>query len=129
MKNDARVAPLKAGAAPTGSTASSNQPSPSLKSATQPHYGIALIAAERRRQIADEGWTPTHDDGHTTGQLARAAACYALQHTRVSGRAIRWPWHREWWKPSADPIRNLVKAGALIAAEIERLHRQAEGRS
>lgn len=34
-----------------------------------------------------------------------------------------WPFGQDWWKPSNDPIRNLVKAGALIAAEIDRLHR------
>lgn len=33
----------------------------------------------------------------------------------------RWPWAREDWKPDENPIRNLVKAGALIAAEIDRL--------
>ena len=32
-----------------------------------------------------------------------------------------WPWAKKWWKPSDDPVRNLVKAGALIAAEIDRL--------
>lgn len=39
-------------------------------------------------------------------------------------RSSDWPWHSSWWKPSDDPIRNLVKAGALIAAEIDRLQRQ-----
>jgi hypothetical protein len=34
-----------------------------------------------------------------------------------------WPWDERWWKPSNDPIRDLVKAGALIAAEIDRLQR------
>lgn len=33
-----------------------------------------------------------------------------------------WPWDMKWWKPSDDPIKNLVKAGALIAAEIDRLN-------
>ncbi len=36
-----------------------------------------------------------------------------------------WPWDQTWWKPSSNPIRNLVKAGALIAAEIDRLQRAA----
>jgi hypothetical protein len=42
-----------------------------------------------------------------------------------------WPkeWNVDWWKPSDDPIRNLVKAGALIAAEIDRLQRKAEAKS
>jgi hypothetical protein len=89
--------------------------------------GIELIAAERKRQVTVEGWSEFHDDSHTRGQMARAAACYALQHTNVSGRAIRWPWASQWWKPR-DPIRNLVRAGALIAAEIDRLQRANRGR-
>lgn len=32
-----------------------------------------------------------------------------------------WPWDPSWWKPSPDVVSNLVKAGALIAAEIDRL--------
>ena len=81
-------------------------------------------AAGWMRQVSDEGWSAEHDDSHVRGEMARAAAVYALQHTSVSGRAIRWPWHRNWLK-LRDPIRNLVKAGALIAAEIDRLKRKA----
>ena len=77
------------------------------------------VLAERERQISQEGWTPEHDDGHRNGQMADAAACYAstkhIDH-------LLWPWSREWLKPS-DRRRNLVKAGALILAEIERLDR------
>jgi hypothetical protein len=37
-----------------------------------------------------------------------------------------WPWDAEWFRPvPKDRIRELVKAGALIAAEIDRLNRQA----
>lgn len=85
--------------------------------------GIELIAAERQRQQEREGWTASHDDTHRRGELARAACCYALQHTTVTGRAIRWPWSRDWWKPK-EPVQNLVRAGALIAAEIDRLQRK-----
>jgi hypothetical protein len=38
----------------------------------------------------------------------------------------RWPWSQDWWKPT-NPRRDLVKAGALIAAEIERLDRATGG--
>jgi hypothetical protein len=80
--------------------------------------GIGLIAQERTRQISKEGWTPGHDDEHDEGQLAKAAACYAL------GRNHYWPWDMQWWKPTPnDRIRELAKAGALIAAEIDRLIR------
>lgn len=113
------------------------------------HLGGALadIGAERRRQVVAEGWTSTHDDEHPDGELALAAACYAMFASAsdrqraatdlpasltttgepVSGwaafRAI-WPWDREFWKPK-DRRRDLVRAAALIVAEIERLDRKA----
>lgn len=87
---------------------------------------IEEIEAERQRQIDAEGWTPKHDDGHGNGQLARAAACYALADNGnpiSRGVPFEWPWARSWWKPK-DRRRNLIRAGALIVAEIERLDRQ-----
>jgi hypothetical protein len=88
---------------------------------------IADIAAERQRQIEVEGWAPEHDDKHDAGELATAAVCYALassgsQDFRRTVIERFWPWSREWWKPK-DRRRNLVRAGALIVAEIERLDR------
>ena len=84
------------------------------------------VLGERQRQVTAEGWTPTHDDEHEIGELARAAACYAANATgyRLQSRINIWPWDREWWKPST-PRRDLIKAGALILAEIERLDRRA----
>lgn len=84
------------------------------------------VLAERQRQIEVEGWTPDHDDQHDDGQLALAAACYAYQaDAPMKGEApFGWPWDRIWWKPG-DRRRMLVKAAALILAEIERLDRQA----
>ncbi len=76
--------------------------------------GIDLIAAERRRQIMEEGWTPEHDAEHVNGELALAAACY------TSGDFGNWPWDPQWLKPK-DRVRDLVRAGALIAAELDRL--------
>ena len=84
------------------------------------------VAAERRRQIEAEGWTPEHDDEHGAGEMAAAAACYALNAAGCGCEVARnWPWDRSWWKPSTAR-RDLVKAGALILAEIERLDRMAE---
>lgn len=85
------------------------------------------VLAERQRQISVEGWTPAHDDQYTLGQLASAAGCYAMftQAYPPGDPVDFWPWARTWWKPSAGPRRNLVKAGALILAEIERLDRAA----
>lgn len=86
--------------------------------------GVELIAAERKRQVEQEGWTPAHDDEHAHGELADAAVCYALARGSESG-AAGWPWEPSWWKPSGDAVRDLTKAGALIAAEIDRLQRKA----
>lgn len=87
---------------------------------------VSEIQAERMRQIIEEGWTSGHDDEHDAGELADAAACYALGQPEPIIRQL-WPWGSEWWKPT-DKRRNLVKAGALIVAEIERLDRADAGR-
>lgn len=92
--------------------------------------GVALIAAERERQKSVEGWTLQHDDDHDNGEMRFAAECYMKAcdygaKTSTLPMFGRWPWAKAWWKPSDDPIRNLVKAGALIAAEIDRLQRAA----
>jgi hypothetical protein len=82
--------------------------------------------AERSRQIETEGWTEEHDDEHETGEMALAAAAYALTACGFRREAALeiWPkkWSRLWLKPTTSR-RDLVKAGALILAEIERLDR------
>lgn len=86
------------------------------------------VLAERQRQINVEGWTPEDDDRYENGDLASAAACYIINvceggDPEGEGRPpFGWPWDAKWWKPTA-PRRDLVKAGALILAEIERLDR------
>jgi len=92
-----------------------------------PKTGTELIAIERERQMSKEGWTAEHDDRHTKSELARVAAIYALP---VEYRKLRyvemWPvsWSWDWWKPTPrNRIKELTKAGALIAAEIDRLQR------
>ncbi|EPH1406030.1 hypothetical protein MMK79_004768 [Klebsiella oxytoca] len=87
----------------------------------------ADVLAERLRQVATEGWTPAHDDEYEHGELADAAGCYALSSELFdcAGEPPRpWPWPDEWWKPT-NRRRDLVKAGALILAEIERIDRAA----
>lgn len=97
-----------------------------LSSGALAESGVERIAAERRRQVEAEGWTPEHDDGHTQGEIARAAACYAMPpESRRDGVLLHWPWKTTDWKPG-DRIRDLEKAGALIVAEIERLSRAAQ---
>ena len=101
-----------------------------------PWHILAEIADERQRQVDIEGNTPSMDDNEGNAQLARAAAAYAIhsaestysdQGTGALFRSIArrvWPWSEDWYKPK-DPRRNLIRAGALIVAEIERLDRAA----
>lgn len=91
----------------------------------------ADVLAERRRQVEAEGWSPEHDDTHSDGEIAAAAAAYAF-NASIYDRYLAadpigfWPWDPAWFKPT-DARRDLVKAGALILAEIERLDRAALG--
>ncbi len=82
---------------------------------------------ERRRQLALEGWTPSHDDQYVKGELAEAAACYALASMGEGGRwagKLRWPWHIKSWKGGVHgPRRCLEIAMALLLAEMERRDR------
>lgn len=93
--------------------------------------GVLRIMKERHRQIAEERFTDERDDGYTQGELLQAAICYAFaKESRVMnlarGAPHMWPWSPAWWKPR-DRIEDLTRAGALIAAEIDRLLRaQAE---
>lgn len=91
------------------------------------------IAAERHRQIVEEGRTAEHDDGHKGGSLAAAAGCYALSAAGTRTHALprtainipmAWPWDNRWWKPRSAR-EDLVRAGALIVAETDRLDRIA----
>lgn len=106
--------------------------------------GIEQIADERARQTAVEGWDARHDDEHDGRSLARAGMCYVQHYVerawllqqgpgsfdigadpdnyKTDSEPDEWPWEPEAWKPK-DAIRDLVRAGALIAAEIDRLQR------
>lgn len=83
--------------------------------------GAKMIADERLRQRYEEGWTDEHDDSHDGGELIGAAVVYALCAEMPPGPpSDLWPWECSDFKPSEEPITNLVKAGALLAAEIDR---------
>ncbi len=93
---------------------------------------IELIAAERTRQIEKEKYSADHDDEHARGEILVAGIAYATaaQRQGMSSRPdlgfvrqMFWPWSAESWKPK-DRRSNLVKAAALIAAEIDRDIRQ-----
>lgn len=112
------------------------------------------VLAERRRQIDEEGFDAHHDDdANDPGELARAGASYAINaadklnpYSQGDGRDLApefWPWlHEEdrsggrgetavlemvptFWKPTTAR-RDLVKAAALIIAEIEQIDRNGE---
>lgn len=105
-----------------------SQAAPAPQPAVQMPRAWLDVMGERTRQMAVEGWTPEHDDKHEDGQIGFAAACYAVAGAQDDGPGaplpLRWPWHSAWWKPT-DRRRDLIKAGALILAEIERLDRTA----
>ncbi|MCV8337070.1 hypothetical protein OIM71_15430 [Escherichia coli] len=85
---------------------------------------VQSVIAERQRHQSAEGWTPEHDDQYSKSQLLWASSCYVLNAIHPFNRIpFDWPWTPEWWKPT-NPRRDLVKAGALILAEIERIDRQ-----
>jgi hypothetical protein len=98
--------------------------------------GIERIIAERKRQIEEEGFTAEHDDRWDKGELAQAAMCYCMEPADFQNildgsvepcAPSEWPFHPTWWKPTPNNrIQELKKAGALIAAEIDRLQRLEE---
>lgn len=90
--------------------------------------GVRRIAQERARQQEEEGFSPERDRELYTTELARASQAYvaAALYAQSTGVALElppdsWPFADSMFKPSADPVRNLEKAGALIAAELDRL--------
>lgn len=100
---------------------------------------LTMERHRQRKQIKDggEGVTLARDDSYTNGELAKAAAVYAapIDHVfelkRVTGSIVTmlfqdiWPWTLHWLKRT-NRRRDLVKAGALIIAEIERIDRAIE---
>jgi hypothetical protein len=96
--------------------------------------GIELIAMERERQVSQEGWSAAHDDSHDGAEMLDAAICYSELASALINLGPQafdsfalppaaWPWAASWWKPSRDPKVNIKKAGALQAAELDRLLR------
>ena len=112
----------------------------------QPTTGSEMISAERHRQIEREGWSADHDDEHKCSELALAAICYAAfaasepiyrrtcyEHAGRMAYSFVDPWPFDAEYDKRDPIDGdekeqhdiscLVKAGALLAAEIDRRKR------
>lgn len=76
--------------------------------------GVHEVIRERRRQVEALGHDAGHDDGHVRGDLVVFAEIRLmnLRTDRSDGTA----------DPASDE-RELRQAGALLAAEIDRLHR------
>lgn len=100
---------------------------------------LKAIAHERTRQITNKGFLPEMDDGYLKGELAWGAAAYAEYAARFSDAAradpeiphehpslipLSWPasFTKALWKPTTQE-RDLIKAAAMIVAEIQRLRR------
>lgn len=88
--------------------------------------GAQLIADERKRQIEKEGWTKEHDSQHNYLEFVKAAISYCIvnfseEQAKEDSKAW-WPWDEKWYKPK-DNLKDLVRAGALIAAAIDRLQK------
>ncbi len=89
------------------------------------------VVNERQRQKNVKGWTEAHDNEHDTGELAFAASCYSFHagcnawfpEEKDESVPKQWPWDDEYWKPKSAR-EDLVRAAALIIAEIERLDRK-----
>lgn len=87
-----------------------------------------LFAVERERQKTEEGYTAEHDKGHSA-ELAVAGAQYAMavwadldpEAPAYNTDAMDWPWHEAFWKPTGDPVLDLIKAGGLLAAALDAL--------
>ena len=103
--------------------------------------GAEMIATERRRQVEVLGYDDDHDSGQSYDALLRAARCYLTSAEATwfgrecvtfdgfrpgDGAPSDWPWRDEEWKPSGTAVRDLVRAGALIAAEIDRILRRTD---
>lgn len=98
--------------------------------------GIELIAEERQRQIDVEGYNQEHDSQHKVSEFISAAksytesaVSYALKDEGATSDGLAnllpylkksFVWGYDAFKPT-NCLRDLVKAGALIAAAIDRL--------
>jgi hypothetical protein len=116
-----------------------------LRAMIQEHVGAGVmeILAERQRVIEVEGFDAEHDRHYRKGELERAAAAYAYaasietvvaenrvqvltgapgpRHAKIWPTIVTlWPWSLEWWKPKRYPRRDLVRAGQLILAALDR---------
>jgi hypothetical protein len=89
------------------------------------------VIHERLRQVHKHGFGPVHDDMHVRGEILDAALSYAYAAINVGNDTMKkppkeWPWEAKDWKPAETAGENLIKATALMIAELERLKRQQD---
>lgn len=88
--------------------------------AVSPEVLAAVLEFQRQRQ--EEGYSAESDvEQYQGGELARAAACYAMQAGGVYPMRYTSFWPFKSKIKSCPPAESLTKAGALIFAEIERI--------
>jgi hypothetical protein len=87
--------------------------------------GIELIAEERKRQIEVEGYDANHDFNEPLNSIVAAAVSYAMVDIDKREAEAWWNWDWKFWKPK-DRKRNLVRAGALIAAALDKIQAQED---
>jgi hypothetical protein len=88
--------------------------------------GIERIKEERERQISKEGYDKEHDEKNEKyNNLVFAAASYIMAEFDGDLAEKLWPWDMYYYKPK-NYLRNLERAGALIAAEIDRITAESE---
>jgi len=83
--------------------------------------GVEEINAERIKQLAK--WGPEHDDGHTDHELICEAADLLDAARDCNRNFIRDQWGLV--QKHKDTRKRLIIAGALVAAEIDRMDRAA----
>lgn len=96
--------------------------------------GLTLIAKEQKRVREEEGYTVEKDLQYKSEELARAGAVYALptvdreafgemlNEEKESLLQALYPFDMETYKPTPkDRKKELAKAGAFIASELDRL--------
>lgn len=77
---------------------------------------IIDVMTERQRQIDEEGYDLERDKRYVLGELSMGAVAYVVQSEWL------WPWPADCFKPK-DRRRDLVRAAAMIIADIERMDR------
>ncbi|HLD89410.1 MAG TPA: hypothetical protein VI911_00060 [Patescibacteria group bacterium] len=83
--------------------------------------GIELIAIERQEQIEKHGFDKDHDEEMINGELIDAAVYLLTGEINYLPKSWDEKWHLKFRSKFSNEIESLKVAGALIAAEIDRI--------